>query len=290
MIAKYARFFLLSLALLIAGTAGADTSRGLQRLDSSSILAFIKTENTPSAHVEVHLASGASNYQTRILETATTFYNEIDGTWQLLANGDLGFIKTANTPSGRVEVHIASLVSGYQTRILETATTFGNETDGTWQLLANGDLGFIKTANTPSGRVEVHIASRASNYQTRTQETATTFGNETDGTWQLLANGDLAFIKTANTPSGRVEVHIASRASNYQTRTLETATTFGNENDGTWQLLTNNDLAFIKTANTPSGRVEVHIASRASNYQTRTLETATTFANETDGVWQLLGY
>jgi hypothetical protein len=32
----------------------------------------------------------------------------------------------------------------------------------------------------------------------------------------------------------------------------------------------------------------VHIASRASNYQARTIETATTFVNETDGVWSIL--
>ena len=157
-----------------------------------------------------------------------------------------------------------------------------------WQLLPNQDLAFIKTSNTPNGHVEVHIASRASNYQTRTLETATTFANETDGQWQLLPNQDLAFIKTSNTPNGHVEVHIASRASNYQTRTVETPTTFANETDGQWQLLPNQDLAFIKTSNTPNGHVEVHIASRASNYQTRTVETPTTFANETDGQWGIL--
>jgi hypothetical protein len=251
-------------------------------------LAFIKTSNTPSGHVEVHLASGTSGYVTRILETATTFANESDGTWQLLPSQDLVFIKTGNTPNGHVEVHIASRASNYQTRILETATTFALETDGVWQLLPTQDLVFIKTSNTPNGHVEVHIASRASNYQTRTLETATTFVNESDGTWQLLPNLDLVFIKTSNTPNGHVEVHIASRASNYQTRTLETATTFVNETDGMWQLLPNLDLAFIKTNNTPSGDVEVHVASRASNYQVRTVETPTTFGNETDGVWSIL--
>jgi len=251
-------------------------------------LGFIKTTNTPNGHVEVHLASGCSGFQTRILETATTFADESDGTWQFLSNLDLGFIKTANTPSGRVEVHVASRSSNYQTRTLEAATSFANETDGVWGLLPNLDLVFVKTANTPNGHVEVHIASRSSNYQTRTLETATTFANETDGTWQILANQDLAFIKTANTPSGHVEVHIASRSSNYQTRTLETATTFANETDGTWQLLPNLDLVFVKTANTPSGQVEVHIASKSSNYQTRIVETPTTFAEEQDGVWSLV--
>ena len=261
-------------------------TKSLVRIDN--VLAFIKTNNTPSGHVEVHLASGTSGYMTRILETATTFANESDGAWQLLPNQDLAFIKTNNTPNGHVEVHIASRASNYQTRILETATTFANESDGVWQLLPNQDLAFIKTNNTPNGHVEVHIASRASNYQTRILETATTFANESDGVWQLLPNQDLAFIKTNNTPNGHVEVHIASRASNYQTRILETATTFANESDGVWQLLPNQDLAFIKISNTPNGHVEVHIASRASNYQTRILETATTFANESDGVWSLV--
>lgn len=251
-------------------------------------LVFIKTANTPNGHVEVHIASADSNYQTRTLETATTFINETNGVWQLLNNNDLVYIKTANTPNGHVEVHIASASSNYQVRTLETATTFINESDGAWRLLNNGDLAFIKTANTPSGHVEVHIASAASNYQERTLETATTFVNETNGVWQLLDNGNLVFIKTANTPSGNVEVHIASAESSYQTRIIETPTTFLCESNGTWQLLNNYDLVFIKTANTPSGKVEVHIASAESNYQTRTLETPTTFYNETDGAWSLI--
>jgi hypothetical protein len=133
----------------------------------------------------------------------------------------------------------------------------------------------------------VHIA-KAPEYQQRVLETPTTFTNESDGSWQLLPNEDLAFIKTSDTPSGRVEVHIASRSSNYQQRILETPTTFTNESDGTWQLTTHRDLAFIKTSNTPSGRVEVHIATAVSNYQERERDTPTTFTNESDGTWSLI--
>jgi hypothetical protein len=251
-------------------------------------LSFIKTSNTPNGHVEVHLASGQSGYQARTVEVATTFVNESDGLWQLLPSFDLAFIKTSNTPSGRVEVHIASRASNYQSRVLEVPTTFGNENDGTWQLLPNLDLVFIKTSNTPNGHVEVHIASRNSNYTSRTLEVATTFGNENDGVWQLLPSLDLVFIKTANTPNGHIEVHIASRSSNYASRTLEVATTFANESDGVWQLMSNLDLVFIKTSNTPNGHVEVHIASRGSNYASRTLEIPTTFVDESDGVWSLI--
>jgi hypothetical protein len=107
-------------------------------------------------------------YQTRIFGRATTFANESDGTW-LMADFDrdgildLIFIKTNNTPNGHVEVHVASGVSQYQTRIFKMATTFANENDGVW-LMADfdrdgiPDLIFIKTNNTPNGHVEVNVA------------------------------------------------------------------------------------------------------------------------------------
>lgn len=79
----------------------------------------------------------------------------------------------------------------------------------------------------------------------------------------------------------------------YQRRILETGTTFGPEQDGTW-LMTDwdrdgiPDLVFIKTGpQTDSGTTEVHIASGASLFQQRILETGTTFApaEKSDGTW-----
>ena len=219
----------------------------------------------------------------RGFERATTFATEFNGMWSLsngVANGlpDLIFVKTRNTPNDRVEVHVAPGSTQYQTRGLEIATTFANEHDGVWGLVNNSpgtgslpDLYFIKTRNTPNGMVEVHIASGASRYQARTLEVATTFASEPNGTWGVVANPagafpDLYFIKTANTPSGNVEVHTASGASRYQTRSLETVTDFANETGGAWSLIPNlprtavPGLAFIKVANTPDGHVEVHLA------------------------------
>jgi hypothetical protein len=149
-------------------------------------------------------------------------------------------------------------------------------------------LGFIKTSGTPNSHVEVHVASSSDGYKSRVLEIPTIFSNQTDGVWQLLSNGDLAFIKTSNTPNNHIEIHIASAASNYQHKTLETPTVFASETDGVWQLLTNRDLAFIRTSNTPNNHIEIHIASAASNYQHKTLETATTFLNESDGVWAMM--
>jgi hypothetical protein len=74
-------------------------------------LAILERSAAPlRAKVEVHVASGASNYQTRILETQTTSGPETDGVW-LMADynrdgiPDLVFIKTRNV--AKVEVHAA---------------------------------------------------------------------------------------------------------------------------------------------------------------------------------------
>jgi hypothetical protein len=81
----------------------------------------------------------------------------------------------------------------------------------------------------------------------------------------------------------------------FETRILETGTTFGEEQDGTWLMADYDrdgipDLVFIKTANTGRGTVEVHIASGASKYQKRILETGTTFGLENDRVWLMADY
>jgi len=247
-------------------------------------------------------------FQTRILDTGTTFAEENNGWWQLIdANGDgtpdLAYIKNKNTGTGYVEVHIASSSSNFQTRILEVPTTFVEEDNGTWRLFKSSnsvlpDLVYIKTQNTPSGYVEVHIASGASTYKTRTVEVVTTFANEQDGQWNVYnyeGNGkpDLVFIKTSNTGTGTDEVFVASAASSYQTRLLSTGTTFTVENNGFWQLgdySANGDLIYIKDNNTGTGTTEVHIASKASGYQTRLLDVGSTFTEEQNGPWLLIDF
>ena len=193
----------------------------------------------------------------------------------------------------------------FSRRIVETGTTFPPSTDGTWLMVdydGDGvpDLVFIKTSNTDTAKAEVHIASAASNFQTRILETGTTFPPSTDGTWLMLdydGDGvpDLVFIKTSNTDTAKAEVHIASAASDFQTRILETGTTFPPSTDGTWLMVDYDgdhipDLVFIKTSNTDTAKAEVHIASAASSFQTRILETGTTFPPSTDGTWLMLDY
>jgi hypothetical protein len=218
---------------------------------------------------------------------------------------DLAYIKTSSTGTGYVEVHIASSSSTFKTRILDTATTFAQENSGTWLLVPSKnsilpDLAYIKTSNTGTGTVEVHIASGASKYATRTLDTGTVFGLESDGVWTLFdydGDGklDLVFIKTSNTGTGEIEVHIASASSGYKTRILDTGTVFGEETNGVWALSSYSstfakDLTYIKSINTGTGEIEVHVASGSSGFKTRVLNVGTVFAEEQNGVWKLIDF
>lgn len=132
------------------------------------------------------------------------------------------------------------------------------------------DLVYIKTSNTGTNTVEVHVA-RGPSYSSFTLQTGTTFAPETDGDWQLAAYSgrglaDLIFIKDQNTGTGKTEVHVASQASGYKTRVFEAGTTFAQENNGVWGVIDYNrdgklDLTYIKYQNTGTQTVEVHVAS-----------------------------
>ncbi|PMD32511.1 hypothetical protein L207DRAFT_609868 [Hyaloscypha variabilis F] len=278
-------------------------------LASMGILSCLATPLFAAVFQPKALSTRAAPYMTRILDTGTTFAEEDNGVWQLIdADGDgypdLNYIKTSNTGTGTVEVHIASQKSDFKTRIWESGTTFGLENDGTWLLIPAKtgnlpDLAFIKTSNTGTKTVEVHIASGASGYKTRIQETGTIFAEEDNGTWKLYDYNndgylDLVYIKTSNTGTNTVEVHVAA-GPDYNVFILHTGTTFLPETDGFWQLAPYSgpgtaDLVFIKDANTGTGETEVHVASKASRYQDRIFEGGSAFTEEANGVWGLIDF
>jgi hypothetical protein len=277
--------------ILETGTTFSEENNGVWLMtdytgDGKLDLVYIKTSNTDRGTVEVHVASGASNYRSHILATGTTFTTEDNGTWTMARytggpRPDLIYIKTRNTETMMVEVHIASANSNYQHRVLEVGTAFATEENGVWLMndfLGSGkpDLVFIKTSQTGTGKVEVHVASEASGYQRCVLKFETTFACEDDGTWTMAHYiqsvpppfPDLVYIKTINTAMYKVEVHIASGESGYKTRVQEVPTTFDLENNGVWQMASRTqsglglpDLVYIKTQNTDTRSVEVHIAA-----------------------------
>jgi hypothetical protein len=248
-------------------------------------LVYIKTSNCQSNSVEVHIASAASSFKTKIKEVSTVFTPaETDGKWLMVPSNsdlpDLVFIKTANAHSNSVEVHVASGASEWKNFTLETGTVFSQEDNGVWEYYdwdgdGINDLIYLKDKNAQSGTTEVHVASGATRFANFELQTKTTFTQEsTDGVWQIGPYSsrwaaDLIFIKDATTTNGKTEVHIASQSSNYATRIQEVESTFTEEQNGYWSLVQFDknsrnrvlDLVYIKVQNTGTNTVEVHIAA-----------------------------
>ncbi|WP_437544135.1 hypothetical protein WME97_34985 [Sorangium sp. So ce367] len=144
-------------------TGHSDGDWPAHRVEGFSAVAATWIRDTVDNHAPVPIHKG------------TTFSPETDGVWQLVDYDhdgipDLTFIKTSNTATGRVEVFVASGASGYQTRVLSTPTSFRPEADGAWQLVnydqdGTFDLAFVKTSNTGSGTVEVHLSGTVSQAQ-----------------------------------------------------------------------------------------------------------------------------
>jgi hypothetical protein len=246
--------------------------------------------NATSGFLEIHVLSAASNYKTFVLHVATGLPAPAAADfadWQLGSlngdgNEDLFGIKTNHTQSGSVEVDVLNQASGYKTFAFRAASGFATADApnfAKWRLAQFGgdgqpDLYGVKTRNTGSGFVEVYVASAGSNYASFLLHARTVFSqadapNFAD--WQLNGfyfdgQSDLYGIKTKNTGSGHVEIHVAAATSNYGSFLLHASTAFGvgdAPNMAGWPLSpvsvngTPNSYA-IKIANTPSNDMEVH--------------------------------
>ena len=140
------------------------------------------------------------------------------------------------------------------------------ETGNGWFQMVGSDLVFIKTRNTGSGKVEVHSATASSGYSAG-QHSVTWFssGDADNGAFHMVGP-DLFFVKTANTGSGKVEVHSATSGSGYGSG-QHNVTWFTPGDAGTGRFhMAGPDLFFVKTRNTGSGKVEVHSATSGSGY------------------------
>ncbi|GAA4758934.1 hypothetical protein GCM10023217_34280 [Gordonia alkaliphila] len=209
------------------------------------------------------------------------------------SSSDLWLIKTRNTGSRKVEVHKVGAGSNYRDGEVHAATWFdtADQNNGYFQVVGN-DLYFIKTRNTGSGKVEVHSATASSGYKSG-QHHVTWFGtgDQNNGWFQMVGN-ELWFIKTKNTSSKRAEVHNATAASGYKQATVHAASWIGSNDEGNgWFQMVGNDLWFIKTKNTGSGKVEVHSATASSGYRNAGVHSATWLgtADRANGWFQMVG-
>jgi FG-GAP-like repeat/CARDB len=233
----------------------------------------IKRLHTGSGRIEVHILSGASNYQQFLLHVATPLagddFDYAVADWNRDGVPDLVAIKRTNTGSGRIEVHILSGTSQFQQFLLHTATPLvGDDFDyvvGDWNAFGTPDLVAVKRLHAASGTTELHVLSGESTFQTFLLHTATPLVGDdfayalTD--WDFDPWPDLVAVKRTNTGSNTIEAHILSR--NAQAFALHTGTPLtGDDFDYAFADYDGDhapDLFAIKRRNTGSGRIEVHV-------------------------------
>ena len=278
----------------------------------------IKYENTQSGKVEVGVETFGSGYKNTQPEKQSTFGCENNGYWSLVdfegtgKRRDLAYIKTRNTGSGKVEVHVASYSSGYQTIICAQPTNFPQSMagNGTWSLVdyeGNGkqrDLAYIQNVNTSEGNVEVFIANYDNGEYPGYAGFDSGFKCEDNGSWSLAnyhgtgKQWDLVYIKTQNTGSGFIEVFVADGSDNWKkvTVALPSVIPVGDGPNGTWSMVDfdgsgkANDLGFVKEHNTGSGMLEVHVASHASAFKSYIWHQATQYKYQDYSSWSLIDY
>jgi len=251
--------------------------------DGRPDLIEVKKSNTGTNSTEVHILSGASNFQRFIVQTGTALH-ETDGSfdfavtdWDRDGRPDLVAIKKSGTGTNSTEVHILSGASNFQRFIVQTGTAL-HETDGSfdfavtdWDRDGRPDLAAIKKSATGTNSTEVHILSGASTFQRFVLQTGTAL-HETDATfdfgvadWDKDGRQDLVAIKKSNTGTNSTEVHVLSAASTFQRFVLQTGTAL-HETDATfdfgladWTGDGTSDLVAVKKSNTGTNSTEVHV-------------------------------
>jgi len=143
------------------------------------------------------------------------------------------------------------------------------------------DLFFVKTLNTGNGHVEVHNATRISDYQSPDVQAATWFST-TDakaGLVKVPSRGGLNIggpVIVASQPA-----HVDPGQSGWDPSRVD---------NGIWQMV-GDDLAFIKTRNTGDGHILVQDATADSGYRHGTMALGAWFVtgDADNGTWQMVG-
>jgi hypothetical protein len=252
--------------------------------DGRPDLVAIKKSGTSTNSTEVHVLSGASNFQTLLVQTGTGLHETSTAQFDFALadwNGD-GFldliaIKKNNTGTGKTEVHILSGASNFREFILHVVTDLHETGDtfafamGNWESGSHPDLFAISKSSTGTNSTEVHVLSGSTNYSTFILHTGTALP-ETDSTYDFVVtdwNGDgrpdlVAIQKSSNSKSS-TQVHVLSGASGYKNFILHSDTAL-HKTDGTFEFAVADwtrdgrlDLVAFKKKFTGTNSTEVHI-------------------------------
>ncbi|OJJ65578.1 hypothetical protein ASPBRDRAFT_49663 [Aspergillus brasiliensis CBS 101740] len=172
--------FLLQNGTPITQTDAANFNLAVDSFNRDGIpdLYCLKRTNTGTGNLEVHILSGASKYQSFLLQTGTPI-TEIDAANFNLAvdsfnrDGipDLYCLKRTNTGTGNLEVHILSGASNYQSFLLQTGTPIIQADTANFDFAVGDfnrdgvlDLYCLKRTSTGTNKLEVHILNGGAGY------------------------------------------------------------------------------------------------------------------------------
>jgi ribosomal protein L24E len=247
----------------------------------------LKKSNTGTGRLEVHVLSGASNYQTFLLQTGTPIaqadaanFDFAVGDFDGSGTPDVFCIKRTNTGTGKLEVHVLSGAANYQSFLLQTGTPITQADAANFEFAVGdfdrdgrADLYCLKRTNTGTNKLEVHILGGASSYQTFLLQKGTPIA-QADAAHFVFSVGaanfggiaDLYCLKKTNTGTGTLEVHILAGAKQYQAFKTETETIIGQADAGNFQFAIGDfnrdavpDVFSLKRTNTGTGKLEVHV-------------------------------
>ncbi|KAH4199192.1 hypothetical protein HBI73_072580 [Parastagonospora nodorum] len=244
----------------------------------------IKRTGTGDRHIEVHIISGASDYQEYFIKVKTPLCEnlEVDIDFALTdwnGNGipDLVMIKKNGTGTNSTEVHILSGAHNFQAIMLQIGTILP-ETDDTFAFAmarsdasSKPDLFAIKRSKTSSKTTEVHILSGATNFQDYAQQIDTSLP-ETDATcdfvvtdWNADGHLDLIAIKKSDMSGRCTQVHVLSGASKYKDFLLRAETPLMKSHGmfeftvADWTRNGRPDLVAVRKTHTGTNATEVHV-------------------------------
>jgi hypothetical protein len=250
-------------------------------------LFHIKTQDT-GGMIEVHVSGEKSSYAGEVRGYNSGFEQSDanKGTWTI-DRGDLYFIKTKATGSGKIELHQTLGSSLFWYFFVQTSTAFClyDADNGFWEV-DNGSLYFIKTKNTGTGFVEVHRVDRIDwNSFAAHDVTDVPEQQAGTGTW-TMHGGNLWWIQPKTSDAGYVKVSRWSGSKQYKKQDTTWNTAFTECGNGTWRIGPSNDLHYIKHADAADQRVEVVVATWESGFQeTKYYETFFSGSECDDGVW-----
>ena len=195
-----------------------DFDLGDYNKDGNLDLFCIKKNKTGAHATEVHILSGASNFQSFLKQTGTALHETGNnckfcvGDYNGDGRPDLFYISKNNNGSHTTEVHILKGSDNYQSFLFQTGTIL-HETDDDWEFgisnyLGNGkkDLYCINKNNEKENCTEVHILKGNGNYQSWAMQTKTNL-HATDEFFSFYPMNKQVYAISMQGASSSTEIH-----------------------------------------------------------------------------------